>query len=75
MYDDYDNDYDCDFANPGSGSALRRASKSNPRIFPCPNCGEENVLTRADVLRGYQCDSASVLAELRCADRAEGKYC
>lgn len=66
MYDDYD-DYDQDddnFANPGS--ALRRASKSNPRNLPCPTCGDENVLTREDRLRGYQCDS--------CADTAEGKY-
>jgi len=49
------------FANPGS--ALRRATRENPRNLPCPNCGEENVLTPLDRARGYQCD--------RCADLAE----
>jgi hypothetical protein len=49
------------FANPGS--ALRAASKTNPRDRPCPTCGQENVLTRKDVQLHYQCD--------RCADRAE----
>ena len=44
-------------------SALRAASKSNPRNLPCPTCGEENRLTPADRARGYQCDS--------CADRDE----
>jgi hypothetical protein len=28
------------FADPGGNSALRRASASNPRNLPCPNCGE-----------------------------------
>ncbi len=69
MYDQ-DNDYDTDpggnriddgFANPGS--ALRAATRSNPRNLPCPNCGGANLLTPADKARGYQCD--------RCADRAE----
>jgi hypothetical protein len=52
------------FANPGGNSALRAASRTNPRNLPCPTCGAENVLTPADVARGYQCD--------RCADRDEG---
>jgi hypothetical protein len=52
------------FADPGGRSALRRASKSNPRNLPCPTCGAENVLTPADRAKGYQCDS--------CADRDEG---
>jgi ribosomal protein S27AE len=52
------------FADPGGHSALRRASRSNPRNQPCPNCGTANVLTPADVQQGYQCD--------RCADAAEG---
>lgn len=52
------------FAEPGGNSALRRASRSNPRNLPCPTCGTPNVLTPADVARGYQCD--------RCADRDEG---
>lgn len=50
------------FANPGS--ALRAASRSNPRNLPCPTCGEPNRLTPADRRRGYQCD--------QCADRDEG---
>lgn len=69
MYDDPD-DYDCDpggnrindgFAN--AGSALRAATKSNPRNLPCPNCKRRNVLTPEDRARGYQCDA--------CANRAE----
>ena len=51
------------FADPGGRSALRRATKRNSRIYPCPTCGAENVLTAEDVARGYQCD--------RCADRDE----
>lgn len=53
------------FADPGGRSALRAASPSNPRNQPCPTCGRKNVLTPADVRRGYQCD--------RCADIAEGR--
>lgn len=51
------------FADPGGNSALRAATKTNPRIYPCPTCGEKNMLTPADVARGYQCDG--------CADAAE----
>lgn len=64
-YDDYD-DYDEDgieFADPGGRSALRAATKDNPRNLPCPNCGRENRLTPADRARGYQCDA--------CADQLE----
>ena len=61
-YDD-DRDYDCDFADPGGNSALRAASRSNPRNLPCPNCGAKNRLTPKDRALGYQCDS--------CSDRAE----
>lgn len=68
MYDEYDPDEWDErvemFADPGGHSALRRASRDNPRNLPCPTCGAENVLTPADVARGYQCD--------RCADAAEG---
>lgn len=53
------------FADPGGRSALRRATKGNPRDQPCPTCGAEDVLTRIDVQHGYQCDS--------CADAAEGR--
>lgn len=52
------------FADPGGKSALRAASKSNPRNLPCPTCHEPNRLTPADVAQHYQCDS--------CADRDEG---
>ena len=71
MYgDDYDYAMDEElvsrsmFADPGGTSALRAASRSNPRNRPCPTCKTPDVLTPADVARGYQCD--------RCADAAEG---
>ncbi len=67
MNDDYyEDDYLIDgvgFAEPGGESALRAATKNNPRNLPCPNCGEPNRLTRIDVRRHYQCDG--------CANRAE----
>ncbi len=53
------------FADPGGHSSLRAATKDNPRDCDCPTCGAENVLTRIDRQRGYQCD--------RCADKAEGR--
>ncbi len=53
------------FADPGGSSALRAATPDNPRDQLCPTCGAEDVLTRLDVARHYQCD--------RCADRAEGR--
>ena len=52
------------FAEPGGRSALRAATRRNPRNLPCPNCGQPNRLTPADRAKGYQCDE--------CADRAEG---
>jgi len=55
---------DCEFADPGGNSCLRAETRDNPRDQDCPTCGAENVLTRADVRKGYQCDS--------CADMAEG---
>lgn len=61
--DDGDDDYDDDFADPGGDSALRAATKGNPRNLPCPDCGRANRLTPEDRSRGYRCDS--------CADRAE----
>lgn len=51
------------FADPTGYSALRAASKTNPRNLPCPTCGEKNRLTPKDRQLGYQCDS--------CADRDE----
>lgn len=65
--DHYDEDEWADrcrmFADPGGRSALRRATRRNPRNLPCPNCGGANRLTRADRAAGYQCDA--------CADREE----
>ena len=55
---------DDDFADPGGRSALRAASKSNPRNLPCPTCKQPNRLTPADRRLGYQCNE--------CADRQEG---
>jgi hypothetical protein len=68
-YDDYYDDEEWAervdmFADPGGNSALRRASRDNPRNRPCPSCGAEDVLTPADEAQGYQCNT--------CADRAEG---
>lgn len=64
MYPIDDEDrFDCDFADPGGTSALRRAHVGNTRNLPCPNCKEPNRLTPKDRALGYQCDS--------CADRAE----
>jgi hypothetical protein len=46
-----------------SGSALRAASKRNPRNLPCGTCGRPNMLTPADKHRGYQCDICARQAE------------
>jgi len=54
------------FAHPGGQSALRRATRGNPRNLPCPTCGEPDRLTPLDVARHYQCDA--------CADQAERGY-
>jgi len=62
-YDPIDRDGYGGFAEPGGRSALRAAAKRNPRIHPCPECGQPNALTPADVARHYVCD--------RCADLAE----
>ena len=52
------------FAEPGGRSAMRAASKRNPRNLPCPSCGQPNRLTPRDKALGYQCNA--------CADRDEG---
>lgn len=63
--EDYENEMM--FADPGGRSALRAASKNNPRRYSCPTCKTRNVLTRIDREKGYQCDD--------CADRLErGDY-
>ena len=51
-----------DFYDPGGRSALRAGN----RVYPCPTCGRENMLTKKDVYLHYQCD--------RCADAAEGRF-
>jgi hypothetical protein len=60
----YDNEDRSMFAEPGGRSALRAASKRNPRNLPCPTCKAPNRLTPADRAHGYQCNA--------CADRDEG---
>jgi hypothetical protein len=65
--EDRDEDYRIDgvgFAQ--AGSALRAATKSNPRNLPCPTCGEPNRLTPLDVARSYQCDECSDRDERGC---------
>jgi len=65
-HDPGDDDYPIDgvgFAEPGGRSALRAATRRNPRNLPCPHCGQSNRLTPIDRARGYQCNE--------CADRAE----
>lgn len=61
---DNDNTYGIRFAEPGGRSALRAASRTNPRSYPCPTCKEPNRLTPADKAKGYQCN--------QCADKDEG---
>ena len=66
MQDPEETDFDgspLEFADPGGTSALRAASKTNPRNRPCPTCKQPNRLTPKDWALGYQCDS--------CADKAE----
>jgi hypothetical protein len=60
--DDYYDEDEIEFFDPGGNSALRAGN----REYPCPTCNRPNALTAADVHLGYQCDA--------CADRAEGKY-
>jgi hypothetical protein len=63
---DEDRDYQIDgvgFADPGGNSALRAATRRNPRNRPCPTCKRKNALTPADVAAGYQCNA--------CADQIE----
>lgn len=62
-YEDWDQDDNLIFADPGGRSALRAATADNPRDYPCPTCGRHKVLTKKDVNLGYQCNS--------CADAAE----
>ena len=65
-YEDFEEDDRIQFADPGGQSALRRASKSNPRNLPCPNCKRPDMLTPADREQDYQCDI--------CADAVESGF-
>lgn len=64
-YEDHDDGLRAQFQAPGGRSALRRASRGNPRCLPCPTCKQPDRLTAADVRQGYVCDE--------CADKAEGR--
>lgn len=55
-----------EFQDPHGTSALRRATRGNPRNRPCPTCKQPNRLTPKDVALHYQCDE--------CADRDEGGF-
>lgn len=59
----YDEDDEEEIAFKCKGSALRAATRTNPRVHPCPTCGRKNMLTKKDVALHYQCDY--------CADKAE----
>lgn len=65
-YGDYDEECAIEFADPGGRSALRAATKDNPRIYPCRTCGREEALTLIDIQCGYQCDQCADLAEGNC---------
>jgi len=59
----YESDNRSQFENPGGQSALRRATRHNPRNLPCPTCGQPNRLTLADRAKHYQCDECANIAE------------
>lgn len=67
-YHDFDDDGEDrrEFADPGGRSALRAATRGNPRCLPCPTCKQPNRLTPKDQAQGYQCN--------RCADLEEGAF-
>ena len=54
--DEYDLIDGVGFADPGGESALRAATRDNPRNLPCRQCGRENMLTAIDREHGYCCD-------------------
>jgi hypothetical protein len=58
-YDEYRDDDDLMFADPGGRSALRASTRKNPRNLPCPTCGKPNRLTPADRRLNYQCDQCA----------------
>lgn len=52
------------YADPYGVSALRKATKRNPRNLACPTCKRPDKLTPADKAQGYQCDSCASFDEL-----------
>jgi len=62
--DEYEQEQRIDFAS--EGSALRAASRSNPRNLPCPTCERPDMLTPKDAALHYQCDF--------CANEGEAGY-
>lgn len=66
MHDYYEREDRSQFAEPGGNSALRRATRGNPRNLPCPTCKRPNRLTPKDARLGYQCN--------QCADAEEGCF-
>lgn len=67
-FDDYEDDDRSMFQDPGGVSALRAATRRNPRNLPCPTCSQPNRLTLKDRALGYQCDSCAD------ADETGGEY-
>lgn len=53
--EEYFEDDEILFMNPGGNSALR----AGKREFPCPTCDAPNRLCAADIKQGYQCDSCA----------------
>jgi hypothetical protein len=66
MHDFYEREDRSQFAEPFGRSALRRATRGNPRNLPCPTCKQPNRLTPKDARLGYQCN--------QCADAEEGRF-
>ncbi len=60
----YCDDDRSEFADPGGNSALRAATRNNPRNLPCPTCGQPNRLTPKDRQLGYQCDACADAVEM-----------
>lgn len=64
--EDYEGIDISEFADPGGRSSLYAATEDDPRIYPCPDCGQPNRLTLRDKRAHHCCNS--------CADRNEAGY-
>ena len=60
-YGDDDELVEC--AEPRGRSALRAATRDNPRTLPCPACGAPNRLTPLDRAKGSRCHACAAQAE------------